>query len=302
MATATKTKKPQSLGKGLSALLSQEVSPYNKLENIDKPQGGGQTLLLTQLQPGVYQPRMHFREEELDELAQSIRQHGILQPLLVRKLEKKDQFEIIAGERRWQAAKIAGLKEVPVLIQDLTDAQALEIGLVENVQRQDLTPIEEAQGYQRLMDEFKYSKEGLSKIVGRSLSHVTNTLRLLSLPEEVRELVENKQLSAGHARALITIPNQALPLAQRIVEQGLNVRQVEELVKEHKEKPAVVKAAPRKMKTHWAEQLQPLEENFARLTGLPTTIRPVGSGGKITMTFSGKHDLEMLLLKFQDKK
>ena len=152
------------------------------------------------------------------------------------------------------------------------------------------------------MHEFKYSKEGLSKIVGRSLSHVTNTLRLLNLPEEVREMVENKQLSAGHARALITIPEQALPLAQRIMEQGLNVRQVEELVKEHKDKPVIAKTAPRKVKSHWAEQLKPLEENFARLTGLPTIIRPVGSGGKITLTFSGKHDLEMLLLRFQDRK
>jgi len=182
------------------------------------------------LAPNPYQPRIYFDAEKSSDLIASIRDRGILQPLLVRRRGDLDQYEIIAGERRWRAAQAAGLHRIPVLIREMTDGEALEIALVENIQRHDLSPIEEAMGYKRLMDEFHHTQEQLGHIVGKSRSHIANILRLLALPEGVRTLVNEGKLSMGHARALVTAGD-AQAIAARIIAEGLSVRQVESLCK-----------------------------------------------------------------------
>lgn len=227
-----KTHINKGLGKGISALLGDdEDAPSATVVAFHTPQTGEisapQTLSVFDLQPGKYQPRRHFNDAELDELADSIRNHGIIQPILVRPLDG-GRYEIVAGERRWRAAQRAGLNAVPVLIQDWSDQQALEAALVENIQRADLNPMEEAEGLQRLLDEFGYTQEELARVVGKSRSHVTNMLRLLQLPSSVREMVETGKLSMGHARALLTATNPQA-LADEVVSRGLSVRQTERL-------------------------------------------------------------------------
>lgn len=240
--------KPKGLGKGLSALMSDSYSqtvsdkrtaPVSSgaskhaeavLDAGDKAITSGQ-IAIEKLEAGIYQPRRRFTEEYLHELADSIEKNGIMQPILVRPSPKnKDRFEIIAGERRFRAAKLAKLTTVPVIIRALTDKQALELALVENIQRQDLSPLEEASGYQRLMDEFEYTQEELASTVGKSRSHIANLLRLQSLPDAIKLMVDKGELSAGHARALLGVDNAEL-LAKRIVAEGLSVRQTEQLVK-----------------------------------------------------------------------
>ena len=186
------------LGRGLSALLGNDAEDYAALA-----QGrGSQNLPIELLKPNRFQPRKNFDQEALDELSSSIREKGVLQPLIVRPNDD-DSFEIIAGERRWRAAQKAELHEVPVIVKDLSDSEVMEIALIENVQRKDLSPIEEASGYQSLIDQFDYTQEQLSRIIGKSRSHIANSMRLLSLPEKVQELVIDNQLTAGHARTLI---------------------------------------------------------------------------------------------------
>jgi ParB family transcriptional regulator, chromosome partitioning protein len=211
----------RSLGRGLSALLGEEASPQ---------QAGVKTVPVERLHPGRFQPRRHFDEESLSALAQSIAAQGVLQPLLVRRHPSRaDEYEILAGERRWRAAQRARLHEVPVIVRDVSDRDALELALVENVQREDLNALEEAEGYQRLIAEFAYTQEALAQRVGKSRSHVANTIRLLSLPDEVKRLVEDGRLSAGHARALLSAKD-PVELAQHAVKSGMSVRQVESAV------------------------------------------------------------------------
>src|SRR5689334_18012842 len=208
------------LGKGLSALISENyVQPGANVKVVEKTSGGvgGLSVLpLTKLHAGKYQPREHFETESLEELAASIKKNGIMQPILVRPSEKQaGKYEIIAGERRFRAAKLAKLEEVPVLVRAINDQQALEMALVENIQRQDLSPLEEAAGYERLIEEFKYTQEKLASTIGKSRSHIANTIRLLGLPAEVKKMIEKGQLTAGHARALLNAPD-PLALAQDI--------------------------------------------------------------------------------------
>ncbi|MFC7332544.1 ParB/RepB/Spo0J family partition protein [Rhodocista pekingensis] len=225
-------KRPGGLGRGLSALFGDaapaEGEPADRVRLT-------RLVPIDQLHPGRYQPRRRFDDEEMRALVDSVRERGVLQPLLVRKDEDSPpgapSFEIIAGERRWRAAQLAGLHEVPVLVRTLSDREALEIALIENIQRQDLTPLEEAEGFRRLMDEFSHTQEDLARAVGKSRSHVANMLRLLALPDEVKQLVQEGQLSMGHARALLTAHDPAA-LAQEVVKRGLNVRQTEQLVKD----------------------------------------------------------------------
>jgi len=192
--------KRKHLGRGLSALFGDE--PPKGLQPAN--QRDGRTVPVEYLQGGAYQPRRQFDSDALQALTASVREKGILEPLLVRGLEgQPDRYEIVAGERRWRAAQAAGLHEVPVIIKDIDDREALEIALIENLQREDLSPIEEAEGYKRLMDQFARTQEDLAREIGKSRSHVANTIRLLSLPESVRENVQDGQLSAGHARALL---------------------------------------------------------------------------------------------------
>lgn len=215
----------KSLGRGLNALLGPEE------ESMEKDAGTVVSIGIKELVPGKYQPRRNFSEADLDSLVASLKEKGVLQPILVRPLKKgKIPYEIVAGERRWKAAQVAGLEEVPVLIKKFTDQQALEAALIENIQRENLSAIEEAEGYQRLFDEFKYTQEALSQAVGKSRSHVANMVRLLDLPDFVKKLVDEKALSAGHARALLPSKDPEA-LARHVIQKDLNVRQVERLAK-----------------------------------------------------------------------
>lgn len=219
------------LGKGLSVLMAEDYSQQTL------QQASGETniteLPTNSLTSGQFQPRQYFDDKYLNELADSIRSNGVMQPILVRALSTKKNgaaYEIIAGERRWRASKLAGLQKIPVLVKELEDNKALEIALIENIQRQDLNALEESEGYQQLMDKFNYTQEALSKVVGKSRSYVANALRLLGLPDVIKKHLNEGKLSAGHARALLTSENPE-SLAKIVIEKELNVRQVEALVK-----------------------------------------------------------------------
>ena len=221
--------KKHGLGRGLEALLGEDDLSFN-LDSIntgDISETGIKTVKVEDLEPSKYQPRKEFNQEALDALVNSIKEKGVLQPLLVRKNGEK--YEIIAGERRWRASKIAGLNEVPVIEKELDNQEVLEVALIENLLRENLTAIEEAEGFNRLINEFSHTHEALSQIVGKSRSYITNTLRLLSLPVSIQEMIKNNVLSAGHARSLIGLDN-AEEIAKKIVDKGLTVRQTEDLV------------------------------------------------------------------------
>ncbi len=223
--------KSRGLGRGLSALLS-DVST-NSIENIETSQNPSNEKLvpIEKIYPNPNQPRKSFQEEKLIELANSIKTKGIVQPLIVRKKKgTKESFEIVAGERRWRAAQRARIHELPVIVKEFTDIEVLEIAIIENVQRADLNPIEEAVGYKNLIDNFDHTQDGLSKEIGKSRSYIANLLRLLNLPTAVQELLISGQLTAGHARALVTCDN-PMALAKQIISLGLSVREAERLAK-----------------------------------------------------------------------
>ncbi|MEE8202396.1 MAG: ParB/RepB/Spo0J family partition protein [Alphaproteobacteria bacterium] len=215
------------LAKGLSALLGEAAPDTGGAPG----EAGPQSVPIEFLRPNRFQPRRRFDEAEMRGLADSVREKGILQPLVVRSdPEITGSYEIVIGERRWRAAQLAQLHEIPVVVRELSDGEALEVALVENIQREDLSPLEEADAYQRLIDEFGHSQEALAKVVGKSRSHVANTLRLLGLPEAVKAMLHDGRLSAGHARALLAAPDPAA-LAEEVTSGGLNVRQTEGLVR-----------------------------------------------------------------------
>lgn len=223
------------LGRGLEALLGDEEINLNlDDETTDVSSFVENTVFksekneikISDIAPCSFQPRTEFDRDALESLAQSIKEKGVLQPLLVRK--KNDKYEIIAGERRWRAAQLAGLEKVPAIVKDLSDSETLEIALIENLQRENLSAIEEAEGLNRLMNEYEYTQEVIGKVIGKSRSYIANTLRLLGLPEEIKQLVKENKLSAGHARALIGCEN-AIELANKIVKEGLSVREAETL-------------------------------------------------------------------------
>ncbi len=243
------------LGRGLSSLIGD-----TKVEkNINK-------LLISELTRNRYQPRKVFDKENLDELTNSIRERGIIQPIIVRKSQDNNsKYEIIAGERRWLAAQNAGLHEVPVVITEADDLKSLEFAIVENVQRHDLNPIEEAEGYQRLIDDFSYDQEKVGKFIGKSRSHVSNCLRLLSLPKEVIELIQSNKISQGHAKVLVGLENAAF-VAKKIIEKKLSVRQSENLVRIFKTKKVI-------KKTEKDPNLRQLESSLADQIGLNVSIK-----------------------------
>lgn len=223
------------LGRGLEALLGDEEINLNlDDETTDVSSFVENTVFksekneikISDIVPCSFQPRTEFDRDALESLAQSIKEKGVLQPLLVRK--KNDKYEIIAGERRWRAAQLAGLEKIPAIVKDLSDSETLEIALIENLQRENLSAIEEAEGLNRLMNEYEYTQEVIGKVIGKSRSYIANTLRLLGLPEEIKQLVKENKLSAGHARALIGCEN-AIELANKIVKEGLSVREAETL-------------------------------------------------------------------------
>ena len=242
------------LGRGLSSLLgeSAKVTESNKVDIKD-------------IRRNKFQPRKNFSKESLEELSNSIKEQGVIQPIIVRKDKLNDgKYEIIAGERRWLASQNAGLHEVPVVVLNVDDVKSLEFAIIENVQRQDLNSIEEARGYQRLVDEFKYDQDKLSKFIGKSRSYIANSLRLLSLPEEVLTLVIENKISAGHARSLVGVSNPII-IAKKIIENKLSVRQTEILVKEFKNKKftLVKKKDP---------NILALQKNLEEKIGLKVTI------------------------------
>ncbi|MDJ0894966.1 MAG: ParB/RepB/Spo0J family partition protein [Alphaproteobacteria bacterium] len=285
----------RNLGRGLAALFGDEEEPGAETaapggETAELP---AQVLPTAFLKPNPFQPRRAFDDEQMDALVASISEKGVLQPILVRPVAgEADAFEIIAGERRWRAAQRAQLHEVPVFIKALEDHEALEVALVENIQRQDLSAIEEAEGYQRLIDEFGHTQGGLAKVIGRSRSHIANTLRLLNLPATVRQLVDQGALTAGHARALLSVDDPEA-LAKKVVRQGLNVRQVERLVQKRKpdRTPTEPKAAPEEVPLAKDSNTRELEHRLSEKLGLAVDIRFDGKGGSLTVHY---HSLEQL--------
>jgi len=276
------------LGRGLSALLGQESADYASLDRVRL----SKMVPIEFLQPGPFQPRRLFAEDELTALADSIRANGILQPILVRRRgTQPNAYEIVAGERRWRAAQLVKLHEVPVIIRDLGDREALELALVENLQRENLSPLEEAEGYHRLMQEFSNTQEELAEHVGKSRSHIANMLRLLTLPIEVKELVDAGSLSAGHARALIGAPN-VVALAKRVAAEGLSVRQTERLASARK-RPA----RPGKSKRPDLRDSDTiaLERDLSNLLGLKVAISFDGTSGDVTIHYATLEQLDGLL-------
>lgn len=277
----------RSLGRGLSALFERE--PEQAQDTL--AQRSFKTVPVELLTPGPLQPRRRFEEEELEALAASIRENGIVQPILVRPRASDQGYEIVAGERRWRAAQRAQLHEVPIVIRTLDDRQALELSLVENIQRRDLNPIEEANGYRRLIEDFGHSAEHLARHLGRSRSHVVNMLRLLTLPASVKAMVEEGALSAGHARALLNAP-QLEPLARRVVAQGLSVRETERLANQAK-KPAG-KGRARTASVKSADTLA-LERKLGLLLGLAVKIEEQGEGGRLVLVYKSLEQLDELV-------
>jgi ParB family chromosome partitioning protein len=278
------------LGRGLSALLGD--NPVFDLRG--NAHQLGQSIPIEKISPGKYQPRQRFGDEELDSLVESIKSKGILQPILVRSNPlNPDLYEIIAGERRWRAAQRAKLHEVPVIIRDFSDEESLEIGLVENLQRENLSPIEEARAYRRLMDEFANTQEVLAKVVGKSRSAIANTLRLLTLPVTVQQLVDSGELQAGHARALVG-NNEAEKLAREIISKGLSVRQAELLTKAL---GGETKKVTQKSNTKDPDTIA-LENDLSNMLGLRVSITFKGDGskgGSIAFKYSSLDQLDDIL-------
>lgn len=283
MSTAARNKPPR-LGRGLSALLGDAPIPPSPGSASTE---GLRSLPIEMLEPSPFQPRGPIDPGPLQELADSIREHGVLQPILVRpKPGAEGQYEIIGGERRWRAAQLVPLHEVPVVVRDLGDREAMAAALVENLQRQDLNALEEAEGYRRLIDEFGLTQDGLGQAVGKSRSHVANTMRLLGLPDRVRELLRDGALTAGHARALLTAPDPET-LALQVVDRGLNVRQTEALAASAS-KPRDP-AAPRPSQP--SPETAALERELSERLGLKVAIRHAGRGGQVIIQY---RDLDQL--------
>ena len=285
-----KRKTELGLGRGLNALLGDPDL---------QPQGEGSvTLPISQVEPGLNQPRKRFEQGALDDLTESIRVHGIIQPLTVRRLAT-GYYQIIAGERRWRAAKAAGLQEVPAVIIEADDRKVMELGLIENLQREDLNPAEEARGYRTLMEEYGLTQEQVAQQMGKSRPAITNTLRLLALPDEVMHLLEEGTLSAGHARALLSLPSPGLQreAAKRVAEEQLSVRQTEALVKAlQKEK----REKPKPQGPDLSLYLGELEKDLSGRLGRKVRIAHKGKKGRIELEYYNEQDLEALLQQLRD--
>ena len=275
------------LGSGLDAIFGSDInSLLDDIQNGNEPEGittSNTTLRLSEIKPNPYQPREIFDEEKLQELADSIKEHGMFTPVLVRRVS--DGYELVVGERRSKAAEIAGLTEIPAIIVDFDDDQMMEISLLENIQRENLTSIEEAKAYKNLIDKRGYTQEELGKRVSKSREHVANTLRLLSLPDKVQKLVENGTLSAGQARPLITVdPNDIEKLVDKVVKENLSARRVEKLVQDYKN--PVIKNTP--VISEAAKEYQKQLRHY-----LQTRVKI--SNGKITINYVDENDLKRII-------
>jgi ParB family chromosome partitioning protein len=315
-------RKSQGLGKGLSALFEENVkqeaasAPVPLLKSAGEAEGGGVTELpIDAVLPGEAQPRKHFDADRITELAESIRENGLIQPIIVAR-QADGRYAIIAGERRWRACKQAGLSRIAAIVREPGRSQSLEMAIIENIQREDLTAIEEAEGYRRLLDEHGYTQEKLAKRMGKSRTHVTNTLRLLGLPESVRTQLGEGKLSAGHARALLGAERPE-ELARLVIEKSLSVREVERLAKQKQgdvpaQAPNEKKAAPAGEKRKPLPSVRPtgapkdeelllLEESLQRSLNLPVEIRYEGEEGVISLGFASLEELDGIIARLEGR-
>ncbi len=284
MVTNTKT-----LGRGLSALLG-DIEDYEPEDSLKK---SSNEISIHLLKPGKMQPRLNFNGEKMQALVDSIEQKGVLQPLLVRKSDA-DSYEIIAGERRWRAAKKAGLRSVPVVIVECNDREALEIGLIENLQRDDLNPIEEAESLKRLMMEYQKTQEEIAYAISKSRSYVANTLRLNQLPDLVKQMIREGQITAGHARSLINAPN-IEELAEKIIKEKLSVRETENLTRKVKSPTKILHQQP------IDPDVQILADKIGEITGMKTKLQIGKHGGVLSLHFNHFEQLDDLMNKLQSE-
>ena len=271
-------KSKKGLGRGLSSLIG-DSEKINDRKNVS----------ISSLVRNKYQPRKKFDEVSLEELTNSIRERGIIQPIIVRpSSDEEDKFEIIAGERRWQAAQFAGLHEVPVFVISVDNLKSLEFAIVENVQRKDLNPIEEAEGYKRLIDEFSYDQDKVSRFIGKSRAHISNCLRLLSLPQEIKELIVEEKLSQGHAKILVGLDN-AILLARKIISKKLSVRQTENLVR-------MMKSSPNSNSKKKDPNIVSLEQELTDKIGMRVFVKNKrNNSGTISLEYKGADQLDRLV-------
>ena len=281
------------MGRGLAALIG-DAGTARRAAAVERTRGQ-RRVPIEFLKPNPKNPRHNFAAADLDELTASIRERGIIQPVIVRSIKgSKDSYEIVAGERRWRAAQRAGLHDIPIVALEVSDSEALELAIIENVQRADLNPLEEAGGYQALADEYRRSHEDIAKIVGKSRSHVSNTLRLLKLPETVKAYIRDGKISAGAARTLIGQPNPEA-MAQEIVERGLNVRQVEALAKDHGKASG---KSPKKRTVKNADTLA-LERRLTDVLGLTVTIEHRSEGGVLQVSYRNLDQLDEVIRRLE---
>lgn len=289
--------KSRGLGKGLDLMIPNIVGESKDKQDSkpvvsEKEQGPETIVKITKVEPNREQPRKHFDEDALQELADSIKQFGLLQPILVQ--DRKDYYEIIAGERRWRAAKLAGLKEVPVIIKNYTEQEILEISLIENIQREELNPIEEALAYKRLLTEFNLKQDEVAERVSKSRAAVTNSIRLLKLSENVQQMLISDMITTGHARALLSIENEEeqYTIAQKIFDEKLNVRDVEKLVKNMNKAPKPKKPDDKALQAIYMD----IEEKLKQSLSTKVAVTSKGNGaGKIEIEFYSHDDLDRLL-------
>ena len=300
-------KPKQRLGRGLAALMGDldqpiEKKPDSVSENV--AQKGERVVPIDRIRANPNNPRKIFDDAALDDLTNSIRKHGIVQPILVRPVEGEDlagaEYEIVAGERRWRAAQKAALHHVPIIVREIADRQALELAIIENVQRADLNGIEEAFGYQQLIDEYDYSQNDLAQVIGKSRSHVANTLRLLKLPKNVQDFVSDGLLSAGHARTLVNAPN-AKSLAKQIVEQGLSVRQAEMLAQEPEQNGESAGVSQIQSTASKTTDIVALEKRIEDALGLKIDIRHGDKNkGEIRIKYKNVDQLDEVCRRLED--
>ena len=284
------------LGRGLDALLGA-----NKAEDVISDATYSQnsdsvvSLKITDVEPNKNQPRKEFDEEKLDELAQSIREHGVITPILVTK-SKNGFYSIVAGERRWRAAKKAGIKQIPAIVKELTDAQISEIALIENLQREDLNPVEEALGYKRLMEEFSLTQDQVSERLGKSRSSVANALRLLNLSKDIIELLKDGKLSVGHAKVILSVKDKAeqFDLAKKIIEGDMSVRATEQMIKQKAEKNPSEKKAKKKTDLNLKLAFEAIEKSMSSSLGTKVSISDRGGKGVIKIEYYSKDELERI--------
>ncbi len=277
------------LGRGLAALLGDAAVSSAAQESVAR---GARRVPIEYLKPNSRNPRRSFDDDQMESLAASIREKGVIQPIIVRSVANAaNSYEIIAGERRWRAAQRAGLHDVPIIVVEANDRETLELAIIENVQRADLNAIDEALGYEQLINHFQYTQADLARVIGKSRSHVTNTLRLLNLPEGARKLVVEGALSAGHARALLSLPDPET-VARRAVAEGLSVRDLEKLSRDRE--------APKPMKSEGTKgpkdpNIQSLERELTDELGLSVTVDPKGDGGRVTITYKTLEQFDLIL-------